>query len=293
MRKGYKISDSFRHRARRKSSRRPTAEAPPVATDWSNFKSFPMDVENIANEDDPETKTPNDLPTFPSKAYIKLGLDLPSPQPVTARKSSARSISSYAKEESVQDDVNETQPSRPRSQRRPPSGQPSSPVLPVGRPSREFFEESDLSFQSMPTYLRDAGLSSTSSPQKVSRFSWTNSQVPKTPQESRFSFATSVSSVPRYRTVESWVGVQAGRIDAAKLQQHLRQQANRKNSVPSVPDLPTKQPSRPQSKKLMRQQKRVSDKSIFKVHPGTKIKLSRESVVPSEILDALTMPHTL
>ena len=267
--------------------------APPLAMDWSRFDSFPTDVEVAADEVDTKAKMPNELPSFPTKAYIKLGLDVPNSRQVTAKKMSQWSILPNTKEQTTQDDANEMPSSRQTSQRQPPSGKQSSHVLPIGRPSHEFFEESNLSFQSRPTYLGDTGQSSTSSPPKASRFSWTNSQVPKTPQESRFSVETSVSSVPRHRTVDSWVGVQVRRIDAAKLQQHLRQQANRQSSVPSIPDLSTTRPPSPQPKKLMEQRKHVSDGSMFRVHPGTEIKLPRTSTVPSEILDAQVMPHVL
>ena len=292
MRQGLTNGNTFKYKSRRIASRMPST-APQLAMDWSRSESFHTDVEIAADEDDPEAKKPNEFPSFPTKAYIKLGLDLPNPHQVAARKMSARSISLYAREQTIKNDVNEMPPSRQTSQRQPPSGKPSSPVLPIGRTSHEFFEESDLSFQSRPTCLGDIGPSSTSSPPKVSRFSWTNSQVTKTPQESRFSVETSTSSVPRYRTVESWVGVQVGRIDAAKLQQHLRQQANRQSSIPSVPDLPTTRPSSPQPKKLIKQRRHVSDVSVFRMHPGTEIKFPRGSPIPSEILDTQVMPNAL
>jgi hypothetical protein len=237
MRQGLTIGNTFKSKTRRKDSRKPST-VPPFVMDWGRFESFHTDVEATANENDPEAKARNEFPSFPTKAYIKLGLDLPNPQQVAARKMSGQSISPYTGEHTTKDDVNEMPSSRQTSQREPASGKPSSPVLPVGRTSHEFFEESDLSFQSRPTYLGDTGPISNSSQPKISRFSWTNSQVPKTPQESRFSVETSASSVPRYRTVESWVGIQVGRIDAEKLQRHLRQQDNRQSSVPSVPDLP-------------------------------------------------------
>lgn len=285
MRQGHTIGN--RYKTRQKASNMPSA-APPLAVD-----SFPTDVEIAADKTDPVAKTPNELPSIPTKAYIKLGLDLPSSHQDTTRKMPQCSISQYTREQKTDDDINEMPSSRQTSQRKPPSGKPSSPILPVGPSSHEFFEESDLSFQSMPTYLGDTGPSSTSSPPKASRFSWTNSHVSKAPQESRFSVETSVSSVPRYRTVDSWVGVQVRRIDAAKLQQHLRQQANRQSSVPSIPDLPVIRPPSPQAKKLIQQRNHVSDGSMFRVHPGTEIKLPRASRVPSEILDAQVMPYAL
>ena len=173
MRQGLTIANTFKSKTRRKSSRMPST-APPFVMDWSRFESFHTDVEVAADKHDPEAKTPDELPSFPTKAYIKLGLDLPNPQQVAARKMSTQSISSYTRGHTTKDGVNEMPPSRQTSQRQPPSGKPSSHVLPVGRTSHEFFEESDLSFQSMPTYLRNTSPSSTSSQPKVSHFSWTN-----------------------------------------------------------------------------------------------------------------------
>lgn len=183
-------------------------------------------------------------------------------------------------------------PSRQTSRRKAPSLQPSSPVLPIERSSREFFAESDASHQSIPTYLRDHELYS--SPPKVSRFSWTNSNAPKTPNESRFSIATSTSSVPRYRTVESWVGAQTGRIDPAKFQDHLRREyeASNREPVPEVPSLPPpKSPSR--RSKLVKHRPHMSDASVFRVHPGTRIDIPRTSLIPSEILDTRIQAHAL
>ena len=118
-----------------------------------------------------------------------------------------------------------------------PSITPKPPVLPIERGSKEFSEEAMAGHTSIPPYLQN--LAAASQP-KQSRFSWTNSQAPKTPLDNRFSVATSVSSVPRYRTVESWVGVQAGRLDNARLQDHLRQEIEKqiRNPVPSVPEIP-------------------------------------------------------
>ena len=42
--------------------------------------------------------------------------------------------------------------------------------------------------------------------------------------DARFSVTSSRNSVPRYRTVESWVGNQAGRYEEARIQEKLREQ---------------------------------------------------------------------
>jgi len=42
--------------------------------------------------------------------------------------------------------------------------------------------------------------------------------------DTRFSVASSANSAPRYRTVESWVGQQAGRFEDQKIEDQLKQQ---------------------------------------------------------------------
>jgi hypothetical protein len=65
----------------------------------------------------------------------------------------------------------------------------------------------------------------------VSRLSWTNSQAPKTPRDAsrfidttRYSGVSEPESVVRYRTVESWVGQQAGRYEEARIQERIQLQ---------------------------------------------------------------------
>lgn len=56
--------------------------------------------------------------------------------------------------------------------------------------------------------------------QKDSRFSWTNSQAPRSPpEEGGNSQGTSGSSVARYLTVDSWVGQQTNRLVEYQIQQ--------------------------------------------------------------------------
>ena len=181
-----------------------------------------------------------------------------------------------------------------KSQKSPPSLQRSSLVLPIENADDNFFDETESSRQSIPTYLRRTDSSSTR--HKVSHFSWTNSQAPKTPNETRFSIATSTSSVPRYRTIDSWVGAQTGRIDPARFQEHLRREGRASvESIPDVPSMPLKSPTKTSksskssksSKPSKHSQHRpdMSEPSIFRVHPGTRVDIPRASTVPSEVLD--------
>jgi hypothetical protein len=168
---------------------------------------------------------------------------------------------------------------------------------------------------------------------KPSRFSWTNSQAPKTPMDpsSRFSIATSTSSAPRFRTVDSWVGNQTHRLDETRFQDYLEREIEDKISVavsngsPPLPsnaespkkgsppdsneyELPKQSNSSPETassgrrlhsesreygkrRKKSGRESRLSvpqarDSSAFMVHPGTKVRSPRVSLIPSEILDS-------
>ncbi|KAL1596334.1 hypothetical protein SLS60_008979 [Paraconiothyrium brasiliense] len=166
----------------------------------------------------------------------------------------------------------------------------------------------------------------------MSRFSWTNSNAPQTPKITtqqepyhggRESYMTSRSSVPRFRTVDSWVNQQTNRIEAQKLKDQFRltststvySQDDENDQVPEVPAMPKnverlRESSAPMSASLPlrapatpplpiskglpgknikheRHDTRttVDTAPIFKQHPGTEVRFSTRSAVPSEILD--------
>lgn len=165
----------------------------------------------------------------------------------------------------------------------------------------------------------------------VSRFSWTNSQAPQTPHDHnrdtnshtvmRDSYMTSRSSVPRFRTVDSWVNQQANRIEEQKLQEQFRLTQTSTiyfsgdDAVPDVPILPknvgdlkegttppiiepsTSKPVSPPAQpvnglpgKNIKHERQdthttVDTAPIFRQHPGNEVRFSTASLVPSEILD--------
>jgi hypothetical protein len=154
----------------------------------------------------------------------------------------------------------------------------------------------------------------------ASRFSWTNSQAPQTPHDpsrdtaaqplGRDSFMTSRSSVPRFRTVDSWVNQQSNRVEEQRLKQQFRMTQSTTYSDDEVPEMPalpsgvpknasgiTRQPSaaglsRNGSKsglvgRDIKHQRHDTQTTapIFKAHPGTEVRFSTRSAVPSEILD--------
>lgn len=151
----------------------------------------------------------------------------------------------------------------------------------------------------------------------ASRFSWTNSNAPQTPHDpsrdtvaqplGRDSYMTSRSSVPRFRTIDSWVNQQSNRLEEQKLKQQFRMTQSTTYSEDEVPEMP-KVPEVPEVPKNasgitstpsgngdvpgkdVKHQRHDTDITvqtapIFKAHPGTEVRFSTRSAVPSEILD--------
>ncbi|KAI8932126.1 hypothetical protein NX059_011010 [Plenodomus lindquistii] len=153
-----------------------------------------------------------------------------------------------------------------------------------------------------------------------SRFSWTNSNAPQTPHElsrdtaaapiGRDSFMTQRSSVPRFRTVDSWVNQQSTRVEEQRLKQQFRMTQSSTSSgggdhdrdidtVPEMPPVPKNLSlSRSASNRSAAGGGGLAGKNIkharhdtqttapiFRAHPGTEVRFSVRSEVPSEVLD--------
>lgn len=134
--------------------------------------------------------------------------------------------------------------------------------------------------------------------QKDSRFSWTNSQSGKTANDtSRFSVATSASSAPRFRTVESWVGHQASQLDEHQFQQYLEKEIESRVSVMGVqPKTAAGLAGAKSAHAVSRMQPYktdMRDSNYFMQHPGTKVPLPNGSRIPSAILDTKIGPREL
>ncbi|EMD87995.1 hypothetical protein COCC4DRAFT_42060 [Bipolaris maydis ATCC 48331] len=180
---------------------------------------------------------------------------------------------------------------------RPPSNLPAPPSF------RQFLSNRP-SISQRPGFGAAAGM--------ASRFSWTNSQAPQTPHDpsrdtvaqsvARESFMTSRSSVPRFRTVDSWVNQQSNRVEEQRLKQQFRMTQSTTYSDDDIPEMPALPSSVPKNANGITRQ--PSTKSglvgrdikhqrhdtqttapIFKAHPGTEVRFSTRSAVPSEILD--------
>jgi len=100
------------------------------------------------------------------------------------------------------------------------------------------------------------------------KFSWTTE--PRRGERDTIYTTTSVDSAPRFRSINSWVDQQSGRIER---RQHTAQQ------VPEVPGIAI-------PLHMGRQhQRKGSEDPAFKHHPGQEVEIQRGSLVPSEILD--------
>jgi len=133
---------------------------------------------------------------------------------------------------------------------------------------------------------------------------------------------TQRSSVPRFRTIDSWVTQQANRLEEQKLAEQLRgtrsststttttsataveDQQDGLTEVPEVPELPKNvlalqktgdvvQPLSPLELpgKLVRHERHDTNTTnetapIFRQHPGNEVRFSTRSLVPSEILNS-------
>lgn len=107
----------------------------------------------------------------------------------------------------------------------------------------------------------------------ISRFSWSTA-APQTPglkgDRDTIYTTTSTDSSPRFRTVNSWVSYQAGRVDG-------------QSGVPSMPPLPPSLQNRAAD-----HQRKPSEDPAFRHHPGNEIEIGKGSRVPSAILDTKT-----
>ncbi len=219
-------------------------------------------------------------------------------------------------------------PSRKDSHKRNNSATPSSPILGTQGPRNsdsthntrsmdgddESMQQHESSRQPAPPTFRQFMSNRPSISQRPglggmnSRFSWTNSQAPQTPHDpsrdtvnqplGRESFMTNRSSVPRFRTINSWVNQQSNRVEEQKLREQYRMTQSSAYSedtygdqVPEMPPLPkTYRQTGGLAGKDIKHQRHETTTSIgtapiFQQHPGTEVRFSTRSTVPSEILD--------
>lgn len=218
-------------------------------------------------------------------------------------------------------------PSRQNSHRRDNSETPSSNILPIQDMRRSASTRNTRSLNGDEEQLRYSDLQQQQAPLPTpptfkqflsnrpnisqrpgigggmaSRFSWTNSNAPQTPHDAsrdtvaqpigRDSFMTQRSSVPRFRTVDSWVNQQSTRVEEQRLKQQFRMtQSSTSSDVDEVPEMPAVPKKLMESSENEPKHQRhdttttVQTAPIFKAHPGTEVRFSVRSTVPSEVLD--------
>ncbi|KAM3088157.1 hypothetical protein ACMFMG_002215 [Clarireedia jacksonii] len=111
----------------------------------------------------------------------------------------------------------------------------------------------------------------------VSRFSWTTASQTQNNRDTIYT-TTSEETAPRFRTVNSWVAQQTGRVER-------RQQTNQE--IPAMPEIPASYNAAevPEPFSAERHQRNLSENPVFKYHPGEQIEFQSGARVPSEILD--------
>lgn len=109
----------------------------------------------------------------------------------------------------------------------------------------------------------------------AARFSWARSQG----QRDTVYTTTSEESAPRFRTVNSWVAQQTGRVE---------RDAQIANEIPNVPAIPMPLQVGLNQQPGLNHQRNISEDPVFKFHPGEEIQISRGSRVPSTILNKQT-----
>lgn len=108
------------------------------------------------------------------------------------------------------------------------------------------------------------------------RFSWmtggTGSKAPGYGDRDTVYTTASIETAPRFRTVNSWVAQQAGRVE-------------RQPGVPAIPGIPLPLPLMVGSAPTIDHQRKISEDPAFRQHPGDEIRIGQGSRVPSAILD--------
>jgi hypothetical protein len=109
--------------------------------------------------------------------------------------------------------------------------------------------------------------------QRTSRFSWTTSARGPTGDRDTVYTTSSIESAPRFRTVNSWVAQQTGRVE---------KRAQNQKEVPAMPAIPLPLQAG------VDHQRNPSEDPAFRAHPGDEIAVSNGTRIPSVILDRNT-----
>ena len=105
------------------------------------------------------------------------------------------------------------------------------------------------------------------------KFSWTASaRGPQGDRDTMYTTTSMDSTPPRFRTINSWVAQQSGRV---------QKQQQAEEDVPAMPEIPKPL----QARVGVDHQRKPSEDPAFRYHPGDEIEISRGSRIPSTILD--------
>src|SRR5204863_5995974 len=99
---------------------------------------------------------------------------------------------------------------------------------------------------------------------------------------SRTSDATSVDSIPRFRTVHSWVNQQTSRIEQAQ----ARKVAVTEQPVPEIPASYMNTTAKARRETRIIKGASTEMATVFEMHPGDEVVYKGTSRIPSEVLDA-------
>jgi hypothetical protein len=108
---------------------------------------------------------------------------------------------------------------------------------------------------------------------RTSRFSWATSARGPTGDRDTVYTTSSIESAPRFRTVNSWVAQQTGRVE---------KRAQNQKEVPAMPAIPLPLQAG------VDHQRNPSEDPAFRAHPGDEIAVSNGTRIPSVILDRNT-----
>lgn len=124
--------------------------------------------------------------------------------------------------------------------------------------------------------IRNPSIAPARQNQQTTRFSWqtTTSKAAETNYDRTSIYTTaSIDTAPRFRTVNSWVAQQTGRVE----RQHMMN-----SQIPAMPPVPAQLQS---DVAPIRHQRQESDISAFNYHPGDEVRMVPGSRVPSSVLD--------
>jgi hypothetical protein len=105
------------------------------------------------------------------------------------------------------------------------------------------------------------------------KLSWAASvRGPQGDRDTIYTTTSEDSTPPRFRTINSWVAQQYGRV---------QKQQQREDEIPAMPEIPKPL----QARVGVDHQRKPSEDPAFRYHPGDEIEISRGSRIPSTILD--------